>query len=359
MTKLITLFILTLLSLTIHAQTDINQYLKTHHYSFTLDKGFDQVTIDTLEQKLGNYKLVILGEGGSHFLKFYEPLRFVWVKFLSKHFGLTNFFLEFGHSSDILCNKFLQTGDTSFLPKARFTSIKTFWNRLYSYNTTQPKSEQVKSFGIDFERTHSYCEALKLLLPNYDPPVKIKETIELIKNSNDTLNDCDYVVALNSKLKEAINDNPTYFQEYFSTNFDDIKQIVFNNGSCKDAQKNRNKNMTENFLSFDKKENDKIYYGQLGMAHTILKNKNTTSYLNDNSKFKNKVCVINTYCYNCSTPEEQVSNWQIHKLEKDIFEYFLPYCNSDFTLFDLTDNIELTKKYREYGQFLIIAKNQN
>lgn len=170
---------------------------------------------------------------------------------------------------------------------------------------------------------------------------------------------CDYIVALNSKLKEGINNNPAEFQKYFSKNFSDIKQIVFNNGSCNDAQKNRNKNMAENFLSFDNKENDRIYYGQLGMAHTILKNKTTASYLNENPKFKNKVCVINTYCYNCSTPKEQVSNWQVHKIEPDILKYFLPYCNKDFTLFDLSDNIELTKKYRAYGQFLIIAKNQN
>jgi hypothetical protein len=359
MTKLISVFILTFSILTTYAQSDISQYLQTHNYSFTLDKGFDEPTADSLKQKLENSKLILLGEGGSHFLKFYEPLRFVWVKFLSENFGMKNFFMEFGHSSDILCNKFLQTGDTSFLPRARFTAIKTFWKRLYSYNATQPKSKQVKSFGIDFERTHSYGKALKSLLPNTDPTEKIKETIDLIKNSNDTLNDCDYVVALNSKLKGAINNNSSDFQKYFSTNFSDVKQIVFNNGSCKNAQRDRNKNMAENFLSFDSKENDKIYYGQLGMAHTILSNKNTASYLNENPKFSNKVSVINTYCYNCSTPEEQVSNWQVHKIEKDILEYFLPFCDSDFTLFDLSDNIELTKKYRAYGQFLIIAKNQN
>lgn len=57
-----------------------------------------------------------------------------------------------------------------------------------------------------------------------------------------------------------------------------------------------NKNIAENFLSFDKDYNDNIYYGELGMAHTIL---------------------------------------------------------------DLSENLELTKKYRDYGQFLIIAKDQN
>ena len=74
MAKLILAFILTFASLITHAQSDISQYLKTHNYSFSLDKGFDDATSDTLKKRLSNYKLVILGEGGSHFLQFYNPL---------------------------------------------------------------------------------------------------------------------------------------------------------------------------------------------------------------------------------------------------------------------------------------------
>lgn len=68
--------------------------------------------------------------------------------------------------------------------------------------------------------------------------------------------------------------------------------------------------------------------------------------------------VVNLYCYNCTTPEEQVSNWPFQKIEGDILKYFIPYCKSGFTLFDLSDNNDLIKKYSAYGQFLIIAKDQ-
>ncbi|HEY5462711.1 MAG TPA: hypothetical protein VIJ95_05590 [Hanamia sp.] len=61
--------------------------------------------------------------------------------------------MEFGHSSDLLCNQYLQTGDTSYLPKARFTVNKTFWKHLYAYNKKQSENRKIKSFGIDFERT--------------------------------------------------------------------------------------------------------------------------------------------------------------------------------------------------------------
>lgn len=358
MRKLLSTFILILFALTALTQ-NADQYFKTHHYSFTLSDGFDNRTVDTLKQKLDGYKLILLGEGGSHFLQFYEPLRFVWIKFLSDNLGLKHFFMEFGHSSDFLCNEYLETGDTSYLPKASFTAFKIFWTSLYSYNLREPENKKVKSFGIDFERTHSYCKTLKLLLPEAEPPTTIKSAIKLIRDCDDTIINCDYILSLNSKLKDAITTYELAFQQYFGDKYYDVKQIVFNNGSCKDALKNRNKNMAANFLSFDNKNNDKIYYGELGMAHTILINKNTASYINDNSKFKNKVCVINTYCYNCSTPQEQVSNWQLKKIENDIINQLLKYCNTDFTLFDFSEKTKQTEKFRKYGQFLIIAKNQH
>ena len=359
MTKLFSAVILMFWALTSTAQQDFDNYIKTHHFAFTLDKGFDQRTSDVLRQKLNGYKLVLLGEGGSHYLQFYEPLRFVWTKFLSSNFGLTNFFMEFGHSSDILCNQFLETGDTNYLPKARFTKNKIFWNNLYHYNSTLLADKRVKSFGIDFERTHSYAKALKFILPNKKSSDKINTAIELIAKSNDTITDCGYVQSLNSRIKDILSKNKEDFKNYFNAKYSDFTKIIENNGSCSDAFKNRNKNMAANFLSYDNTFNDKIYYGQLGMAHTVLINKNTAYYINTSQNFKDKVCVINTYCYNCTTTEEDVSNWQLHKIEKDILQKLLQYCTSDFTLFDFSDINEATDKFRKYGQFLIIAKNQN
>jgi hypothetical protein len=65
MIKLLLTFTLALFALTGFGQADLNNYLKTHHYSFSLDKGFDTVATDSLKRKFSNYNLVILGEGGS------------------------------------------------------------------------------------------------------------------------------------------------------------------------------------------------------------------------------------------------------------------------------------------------------
>lgn len=357
--KFLLAFILTLSALTTFAQADLNSYLKTHHYSFSLDKGFDNAASDTLKQKLENYKLVILGEGGSHYLQFYNPLRLVFIKFLSKNFGMTHFFMETGHSTDILWNKFLETGDTAYLVIYRNPSSIRFWTNFYTYNASLPKSKIVTPLGIDFERICCYCKSLKLLLPNSIPPDKIKNRINLIKNANDTLYNCNYILNLNSQLKKSLEKNKADFQKYFADNFADFDLIVNNNGNCKDVRKNRNKKLAENLLRFDNVLNNSIYYLQIGMAHSPLSYNTTASYINNAPKFKDKVCVINTYCYNCSTPEEQVLNWQLNKIESNILQQLLKYCTTDFTLFDFSDNNEMIKKFRAYGQFLIVAKDQN
>lgn len=80
MTKILSTLGLTLYSLTAYPQGDITQYLKTHHYSFTLEKGFDQQTSDILKQKLSTYKLILQAEGGSHDLSIYKKMPIVWVK---------------------------------------------------------------------------------------------------------------------------------------------------------------------------------------------------------------------------------------------------------------------------------------
>ena len=138
--KFISAIILAFSTLTIHAQDNLDQYLNQHHFSFSLDKGFDAVKSDTLKQKLSGYKLILVGEGGSHYLQFYKSMRFVWIKFLNENFGLTHFFLEYGHSSDLTCNYYLQTGDTSYV----YDINKTFWKQLYNYDLQQPENKKVK-----------------------------------------------------------------------------------------------------------------------------------------------------------------------------------------------------------------------
>ena len=56
-------------------------------------------------------------------------------------------------------------------------------------------------------------------------------------------------------------------------------------GTCKDALNNRNYNIAANFLSIARENPESIFYGELGMAHTIFKNKVASSIINNSEEF--------------------------------------------------------------------------
>ncbi len=279
----------------------------------------------------------------------------MWIRFLHAHFGLRHFFMEFGHSFDLLANKYLQTRDSSWV----YIPDNTFWPSLYDYNAALPDNEKINVWGVGMDDPKSYFKAMKLILPATEPPEEIRPYTELVKNAKDTTRGCGYMLGINAELKKALFEHKDAFRQYYGAHYSDLERIVMNPGKCGDRFRNRNGHMASNFLSFDKQFNEPVYYGELGEAHTILKNKNTAYIINHAPAFRDKVCVINTCCYRCTRPEEKVSNWPLQGIEKNILAYFLPYCTSGFTLFDLTGHTILIKKYQAYSQFLIVAMDQH
>jgi hypothetical protein len=338
------------------AQDSPVPYLSAHHYSFTLEKGFEGPLADTLLARLTPYRLILQAEGGSHFLTIYERLELDWLTFLHERMGMTHFIGELGVSNAVLVNKYLGTGDRALYP---FHKI-TFLDGLRQYNQQLPSGQRLVLTGVDFERPSTYIRGLKLLLPGQPPQETISAAIELIRQAPDSGYDCDGTLRLNDRLKQALADHEQDFKAYLGSDYADFEKIVRSNGSCKDPLRNRNDHMAENFLALDREITAPVYYGEFGMAHTILKNHRLlASIINDSAPFKNKVAVINLYCYNCTTPEEGASNWALNGIEKDILHYFLPLCEGDFTLFDLSGSDPVVARYRVYGQFLIVAKEQH
>jgi hypothetical protein len=342
-------------SLAVTAQDELSHYLDTHHYPFTLEKGFEGLLADTLHARLAPYRLILQAEGGSHFLTIYERLELDWLIFLHERMDMTHFIGELGVSNAVLINKYLETGDRALYP---FHKI-TFLDGLLQYNQQLPAGQRLVLTGVDFERPSTYTRGLKLLLPGQPPPETIAAAIELIRQAPDSGYDCDGTLHLNERLKETLADHEQDFKAYLGSTYADFEKIVRSNGSCKDPLRNRNGHMAENFLALDREITAPVYYGEFGMAHTILKNHRLlASIINDSDPFKGKVAVINLYCYNCTTPEEGASNWALKGIEKDILRYFLPFCKGDFTFFDLSGSDPVVAPFRAYGQFLIIAKGQ-
>jgi hypothetical protein len=342
---------------TINAQTNsLQEYLITHKYSFTLKEGFDAAATSMLKEKLPAYKFVLQAQGGSHFQDLYNELAFTWFDFLSTNFGTTVFFGEAGHSASVQINRFLKTGDTSNF----YLSGRPFWPRLRKLNQSQPEAKRIYYYGVDFESPNFYIAALQMILPLKAPTPDIAAPIDLIKNADPRLRDCDYIVGINDKLKKELAKNKPSFVDFFGDKYRDFERMIMNGTSCKDTRKDRNPNMAARFQSFDEELNGRMYYGELGTAHTLLNvHSSAASLINNSDQYKGKVAVVNLYCDNCSTKQEgPSSNWQLSKIETDIIKYFLPLCSSDFTLFDLTSNDPVIKKFNACGPFLIIARNQ-
>lgn len=334
------------------AQDDPSAWLGSHHYSFSPAAGFEGPLADTLARELTPYRLILQAEGGSHYLTLYDTLELAWLRFLHQRRGLTCFIGESGTSEAVLFNHYLQNPDSS-LKKLR---KRFFFKNLYQYNTTLPTTQRLYFAGIDFERPITYMPALKALLPGTDPPATISNAIGLIKQAPDSGYDCDATIAFNKQLKRSLDANEPAYRDYLDTGYPDFEKIVRNNGSCKDALRNRNDHMAANFLALDRTTNADVYYGEFGEAHTILKNRVLASLIARNKNFRGKVAVINLYCQDCSNPREGNSNWPFKEIEADIQRYFLPLCESDYTLFDLSGDAPAIARYKAYGQWLIVSK---
>lgn len=326
--------------LSVTGQAPLSRYLAGHHYSFTLADGFDKTLADTLQQRMTGYKLILQAEGGSHDLSIYTRLQLVWLKFLQQRLGLTHFVGESGPASAVLFNKYLDTGDSTLL-----LYRSSFWKALYQYNSTLPPARRLHYTGLDFDYPRYYFKALKVLLPGRSIP--------------DSVRDCDFTIRFNKALRQDLATHQQDYTTLLGSSYPDFEHIVMNKSTCHDTRKNRNPKMAARFLESHQRIGDSLYFGEFGIAHTVLNTDDLAAIIRHTEPFLDKVCVINLYCYRCSIPGEDISNWPLSQMEKDIQQYFLPLCQSDLTLFDLTEGGELTSSYRKIGQWLIIAKDQH
>ncbi|TDW96849.1 hypothetical protein EDB95_4685 [Dinghuibacter silviterrae] len=333
------------------ATAQVDAYLSTHSYGFSLDSGFDARTQDSLKVRLQGYRLVLQAEGGSHQLRFYTRLPLVWIGFLNRQMGLTHFFLEGGHGAHLLAGQYLRTGDTSYL----HIRDKVFWKGLLAYDQNRPENRRVfPGGGVDFERVNACVPALSFLWKQKAPAL-LHYADSLLQRYEDTTRNCDTLLTLIKNLKEDFVRRPEDYKVGLGEYFLDYQDIIFNPGTCRDVYRNRNGHMAGRLLAFAARLGDPIYYGEFGEAHTLLNEKKTMGHLiNTAPGWEGKVCAVNLYCYQC-TSTEPVSNWPLHKIEPDILQHFLPLCKEDFTLFDVSG----LPQYSAYGPLLIIARGQH
>lgn len=337
-----------------------DSYLAGHHYPLTPDDQHLAENKTRFAGKLEGYKILMLAEGGSHFLDLYDDLEYHFLRLMAEGSGVRTMVLECGSATALLCNKYLETGDTTYLPPFNAGAF-VFWGRIYRYNAGLPPDQRIKIAGIDFESPRAYFKAFRLLLPAGPAPTPIAAAIGLLRNSPDTL-PCTEMTRIDKQVKQSLRSDETTWKEYFGQHFEEAKLIITNQGSCRDVYKNRNRNMKVRLEELDARLQEKLYFCVLGMAHTTLRGNNIAHALttDDKSPFFQKVAVINTYCDQCSTPKEPVSNWPLKEMENDIRSTLIGYCTQDITLFDWSQPVDpATTRWRSFGQYLLIARNQH
>lgn len=236
--------------------------LTTHKYGFTLDHGFDARTRDSLRVLLKPYRLVLQAEGGSHDLSIYLRLPLVWIHFLQENFGMRHFFFENGHGGAVLEREYLRTGDTSML-HLRYTA---FWQNLRAAGL-----DASPGGGVDFERPRQSVAALQLLWKN-PPPPSLTAAAAMVADTNRS---CDAWLKRINFLQKELQTHESDVKAYLGDKYQDFSDIINNPGSCRDALKNRNPHMAERLIAFAAAENEPIYFGEFGEAHTVLNSKHS------------------------------------------------------------------------------------
>ena len=341
------------------SQGNLSDYLKNNAYPLALNQPPPEKVNAVFSAIAKDSKIIFLGESGSHYLKFYAPLEAYFLITLNRVLGVKTFLIEGASAAAFLCNKYLQTGDTTYLPKFKYDRL-LFWKLILQYNQAIPVANRLKVIGVDFESPSSYFKALNYLLPEGLAPEKIASEAALIKSNTQPVN-CGELLRIDKRLKKSLQENTDEWKKYTGANFSDLYTIISNEGSCKDVYRDRNKNLKKRFLAFDAVLNEPIYYAEFGQAHTALNGPMHFAALLNNdrdTRFYNKVTVINTYCRDCTTTAEPVSNWVLEKMEKDVQAELVPLANANFTLFDFSRDASLTEKYFKYGQLLLIVKNK-
>jgi hypothetical protein len=107
---------------------------------------------------------------GETHTRYFEPLfKSQFIRHLNLEFGVRDIFMEIGYSAAFLFNRYLETGDTTFVTRPKLPYLlgeyKQMWSELYNYNKKLPDTLKLRIHGVDFENFDVF-KALLLLQPS-------------------------------------------------------------------------------------------------------------------------------------------------------------------------------------------------
>src|SRR5690349_15895279 len=141
-------FMLNILPIKARCQLPLKEYAATNMCTLNIKDTGCKCLFEMFQKKYNYSRIITLRQEGSHYLQFYTPLELYFITMLNGNHGVTTMVMEFASSAAFLCNKFLETGDSSYLPIFSSSSAVFFWKTLYRYNQGKNIGQRIKVAGI-------------------------------------------------------------------------------------------------------------------------------------------------------------------------------------------------------------------
>ena len=335
--------------------TRLRAYLLQHSYVVDLNSGH---SFDMLPALMKGRNLLVLGEGGSHGLELYTPLKSAILDQLATQ-NLKYFFIELGRSTASLLNAYLH--NTAPDCGSAFTNYCTIMDR---GKATLKRGYDFKLVGIDFEVRIDFYTAMHRLF-EYTDLDKLPVTKNFVANLLDStclkVTHKEFMKFYRKKRKEFYTDQGAIKNE-LGDKYKTLEYLVTNHNTTR-PNLDRNPAMTRNLLKeITPLDTSAVYFLTIGMAHSLpCEHYSVAHKLCKSEQLKNKVIVMNLQCENCTLKGEKLERKTFMKFmnHEDIKACFSNSAKGDFTLFDLSQLPPEYENIKKYGDLLLFAKNQH
>lgn len=305
---------------------DEQDYLSKNHSIINLEDSDNFSGLDILKKDLKGKKIVLTGE--NHYLDKNHLIDIKMLKYLQKQIGVNYYLGEEGYSISYFVNKYLETGDESYLNKVfknfegtRANNIGYYekYRQIYEFNKTLPENERIKIIGVDIEpganMSYDYIMEVmkdKSLITN-DLEQLLYELQELTYRDKEELTRTRNIAQ--KVLRDAEN-NESVYKNIFKEGLYGFKHVVKNISNMCEAYLGGRNNWNnirdtfiyENFKSLDSRLEDPIYFGQWGGSHIYqdifyseinsVDEEYVAYKINKDEKYKGKILSINYGYYN-------------------------------------------------------------
>ncbi len=355
MKKHITVLLLSVTSICRAQDTVLTAYLAQHRYAIDLnDPGAFHMLPDMMKGK----NLFVLGEGGSHGLELYAPLKSAVLDQLATQ-NLKYFFIELGRSTAYILNNYLDKQTDSC------TSAFTKYCRIMDHEkATIKKGHDFKLVGIDFEIRIDFNTALNQMFGNVDLgkcPTSKAFLADLLDSTCLKMTHKAFMKFYKAK-REEFQQNKIAIKLELGDKYNGLEYLVTNQNTTR-PNIDRNPAMSKNLLQeINPLDTSGVYFLTIGMAHSMpCDNFSVVHKLCKSDVLKDRVLVMNLHCENCSLNGAPLTGKTMLRFmnDQDIEACFSKAAIGAYTLFDLSQLPDEYSDIKKYGDLLLMAKGQH